>query len=86
MANQYITTDESLEKFKTEVNEKNQKFHSVKDDYLRNVNTTLKSKIKTGKIFNTMLDETKTKQKTTNTIKIPKNVAKALEYYNFLES
>jgi hypothetical protein len=86
MANQYITTDDSLEKFKTEINEKNKKFHSVKDDYVKNLNNNLKNKIKTGKIFNTMLDESKPKEKIINKIKIPKNVAKALEYYNFLES
>lgn len=86
MANQYITTDESLDRFQTQVNEKNKKFNILKEEYVRNVNTTLKSKINTGNIFNTLIEEKKHKANIESTMKIPKNVARALEYYNFLES
>jgi hypothetical protein len=82
MANQYITTDESLEKFQAKFNSKN-----IQKDQLQLRNDPQQIKSAEGcQPFNqvkTHKDSTTKKQKKAS---VPKNIKTALEYYNLMES
>jgi hypothetical protein len=86
MANQYITTDESLEKFQAKFNMKN-----TNNESLRNIAHKVIKSAEGCQPFNqynpTVLAPKFSKENASSKkAPIPKNIKMALEYYNLMES
>lgn len=99
MANQYITTDESLEKFQARLREKYNKISSDRNDYMMIVENSLKEKMRTNKSFNqaqfssnnltqsnTPSHLSKKAQTQNKNSLLSKNIATALEYYDKIQA
>jgi len=100
MANQYITTDESLDRFQNRLREKILKIQTEAGQ-INIVNPNPSRKITDNKSFNQVLTNTEnnnniniilnsTSKNTTVKVptnkNLPKNISRALEYYNIVES
>jgi hypothetical protein len=100
MANQYITTDESLDRFQNRLREKFLK-SQTDSSQIKIVNPNTNRKINDNKSFNQVLTNTEnnnniniitnsasnnTTVKVTTNKNLPKNISRALEYYNIVES
>lgn len=98
IANHYITTDESLEKFQARLRDKYKNVREFRDDYVKVVETNLREKTKINKCFNATacsdVNKPKSKEVFTNNLskkgkekdKMPKNISTALEYYNIISN
>jgi hypothetical protein len=85
MANQYMNSNDSLEKFQSVMQDKYKKLNEYKSKYVNDISETLKQRVEVGKILNDV-EEKKEVIKKPDGIKLPKNIATALEYYNMIQS
>jgi hypothetical protein len=86
MANQYINSEDSLEKFQEAIHEKYKRLNDIKIQYASDVGENLKTRITAGKILNGVEEKQVRITKKEPIMKMPKNVETALNYYNMIES